>query len=157
MKIFACIYPRISVIIFAEPKEDIRLMNPLALTTLVIGVLAICLRGPMILFPKTVAGIFQKLIKSPASMQAMGFVFSVLGFLLAFFAWGEPGLAARVMLALGLIWGLVSLIFLVFFPSLYRSLALFFLDLDTSVLRMIGVLGVALGAILVYLGLVVFL
>jgi len=131
-------------------------MNKLAIVSVVLGIIVIALRGPMIFSPDAVIRPFKKLIESRTRMRIMGAVFTVLGLVLVFSAWGVDHTAARVMMGLGCFMALIALFFMTIFPSVYRQIADIVLDWNPLIFRVIGVLGVGMGVLFIYLGLVVF-
>ena len=67
-------------------------------------------------------------------------------------AWGSDRTAALVILIFGSFWTLGSILILLVFPSVYRAIAEFFIEMDPLVLRVIGVLGTGLGVVFICLG-----
>ena len=131
-------------------------MNKLAIASVVLGIVVIALRGPMIFSPDAVIKPFKKLIESKTRMRIMGLVFVAPGLALIYAAWGVDHTAARVMLGMGCFIVLIPLFFMVIFPSIYSLIADIVLDWNPLVFRVIGVLGVGMGILFIYLGLVVF-
>ncbi len=130
-------------------------MTNLAIVSIVIGILAIVLRSPLIFAPDATTDFFKKLIANTTRIRIMGLCLAVLAPTLIVTAWGSDQIAAKVLLVLGCVWAL-AVVFLLIFPSAYKLVAEFFIDMDSSILRGIGVLGVIVGAIFIYLGFAVF-
>ena len=131
-------------------------MNKLAIASVVLGIIVIALRGPMIFSPDAVIKPFKMLIESKTRLRIMGLVIISFGLALIFAAWGVDHTAARVILGLGCLVVLIPLFFMVIFPSIYSLIADILLDLNPMFFRVIGVLGVGVGILFIYLGLVVF-
>jgi uncharacterized protein YjeT (DUF2065 family) len=130
-------------------------MSALAIVTTVWGVLIVLTRGPLIFAPQATLGMYRKLLETDARIRVLGACVVALGVALAVSARGVDQTAAQVLFAIACLMALGAAIFLLLFPSAYRELAYTFLAAveDPTTLRAIGVLGVGIGAILIYLGL----
>lgn len=131
-------------------------MNKLALVSIVFGVFIIAVRGPMIFVPETVLDLFRKIIESNKRIRVFGLFVLPIGLAMIFAAWGSTQPGALAFLVLGCIITAVTLVFLLIFPAAYKAIAEIVLDLDESVFRGIGILGVLLGIGLIYLGVAVY-
>jgi len=132
-------------------------MNALSVLCIFIGVLAAVLRGIMIFMPKKVGDTFQEImLKTNTRIRLMGVFFAGLGALLAYLTYGEEQLAHTVMFWLAAFWVVLATFILIVVPGIYRRMAAFFFEMDTSVHRGIGVAGVIFGLVFIYLGVAVF-
>ena len=131
-------------------------MSALAWWSVAVGVLIILGRGPLIFAPAAAMRFYRTLIATPAPLRAIGVVIGAVGLLVAGAAWGGESGVERFMLGVGVLFALVAVLVLVA-PAPYKRLAqavLSFTDenVDTTIVRGIGVLGVAIGALFIYLG-----
>jgi hypothetical protein len=132
-------------------------MNSLAIVSIVLGSVIIIARGPMVVAPKGTLAVFRQLIQSPARIRILGVFVALLGLAMVATARGIDQSAAQVILVFGWFLSLVSIFLLLLFPSLYRGLASFFLEVfeETAAFRAVGVIGVAFGVFFLYLGIAV--
>ena len=131
-------------------------MSNLALVCVIVGILAIIFRSPMIFIPETTMEFFKKLIEKDSRLRILGVFFSVIWLAMVLTAWSSDQPGASVILILGCIFGVITVFFLLLFPSAYRAIAELFVDMDSKILRGIGVIGVIMGIVFIYLGLAVF-
>jgi uncharacterized protein YjeT (DUF2065 family) len=129
-------------------------MSKLAIATTAVGVLVVLARGPLIFAPQATLAVYRKLLETHARIRAIGACVVVLGVALAVSAQGVDRTAAQVVFAFASIIALGALLLLVY-PSAYKRLADTVLAAveDPTTLRAFGVLGTAIGAVLIYLGL----
>ncbi|MEE9280932.1 MAG: DUF2065 family protein [Myxococcota bacterium] len=132
-------------------------MDALAIPCILIGVLVILARGPLIFAPAATLRVYRKLIASDARLRVVGFVLAALGAAVVRSGWGVEGLAAQALSVLGWLLCFAGLAVLLF-PGPWRRVADSVLGIasesvDAAFLRVVGVIAVAAGAGLVYLGL----
>ncbi len=129
-------------------------MSELAIVTTAVGVLIVLARGPLIVAPQATLGIYRKLLETHARIRIIGACVVALGVAMAVSAQDVDRTAAEVIFAISVTIALGALLLLVY-PSAYKRLADTVLAAveDPTTLRAIGVLGVGIGASLIYLGL----
>jgi len=127
-------------------------MDTLALMCFVLGAVAIAVRGPLIIWPEAVLNLFRRIIEHDFRLRLMGLALAGIGAGLAAAAYGEPTIAAKALLWLGVFLAAISILLLVIFPKTYRAIAIFYMEMDSSVHRFTGVLGVIYGAFMIWLG-----
>jgi uncharacterized protein YjeT (DUF2065 family) len=130
-------------------------MSELAIAATAVGVLILLVRGPLIFAPQATLGIYRRLLESHARIRVMGACVLAAGAALALSARGVDQTAAQVLFALGGLMVLIAAFLLLLYPSAYKELADTLLAAveDSTTLRAIGVFGVGIGAIFIYLGL----
>ena len=132
-------------------------MDGLAGVSIVFGVILIVVRSPLIFAPERTIDFYRRLIATDTRVRIVGVLLAVIGLSMIGLAWGSTETVPRVLFGFG--WFLaVGAAVLLGFSSRWRRMAESFLDLardgmDPLVLRAIGVLAVAIGALFVYLGL----
>jgi uncharacterized protein YjeT (DUF2065 family) len=130
-------------------------MSELAIATTAVGVLIVLVRGPLIFAPQATLGVYRKLLETHTRIRVMGGCVVLIGAALALSAQGIDQTAAQVIFAVGGLIVLFAVFGLLVYPSAYKGLAdalLAAMD-DSTTLRALGVLGVGIGAIFIYLGL----
>ena len=129
-------------------------MSGLAAVTITLGVLIIVSRGSLVLFPKRTLDFTRRLVDRPSVIRLIGVFLALLGLMMIVTASGDDRAAAQFVLGTGWFFLAVSMALLVFFPSLYRGLTVTLLDVmeGGGGTRALGVLGVAVGIVFVYLG-----
>lgn len=131
-------------------------MNRVAIVSIVLGIIVVCSRGALLLAPATTLGWFEGLIATDCRIRALGALTLTLGATMAWVGASElTGLAT--ILRLGG-WAIVafSTPALVMFPTAYRAIAVSVLpsssDSDLAGWRLLGLIGVILGGLLIYFG-----
>ncbi len=133
-------------------------MSHLALVSIALGTIVIATRGPLVFAPASTLGTYRNLIRSNARVRVWGVFGILLGLAMISAASGSEGVGAWVIW----IWGYLALavcgLFLLPFASAYRQVAEVFFGMleDSDLVRLLGAVAVAIGALLVYLGLFVF-
>jgi len=133
-------------------------MSNLALVSIIFGAIIILTRGPIIFVPEASMKFFLKLIFSSNTRIRIFGIFAVaLGMIMINVAQGYDQTAALIIKYFGwfivVVAGSISLIF----TSIFKNICLNIMgNMDELILRIIGIFGVGLGAIFIYLGLVVF-
>ena len=124
-------------------------MESLASLTLLLAVLIIVSRGALLVAPQATVRAFRRLLEYPSRLRLMGLLFALLG---VGFVQSAPQAALHqptASTALTVVgWGiLVAAAWLVLWPRGYQRLAEPVLDAvsDSSVLRVLGGLGVLFG------------
>ena len=130
-------------------------MSALAWVVVGFGVLIIVTRAPLIFAPVATLAFYRKLLESLPSVRVLGVGLMGLGAALVASSEGSEGSARSLAQTLG--WGIasVSLLFLIILPNLYRAVAEMVIDLIADVARPLGVLAVAMGLGLIWLGIAV--
>ena len=133
-------------------------MDPLSILCILIGILIIAVRAPMIFAPTATLRFFGRLISTDAGIRGIGLVIAPLAVALVVLARGE-GLAAGILHALGWLFAAATL-WLLAAPDSYRRLARGVLDffessVDPAIVRIIGLVAVATGVAIIYIGIYV--
>ena len=132
-------------------------MDPLSALSVLIGALIVVTRGPMIFAPATTLRFYNKLISTNARIRGVTVVIAPLVVALIGLPLGE-GQVAGILRILGWVWA-AAVVWLLAAPDSYRQFAGVFLDIlessDDAIVRMVGVVAVALGVALIYFGLYV--
>ncbi len=131
-------------------------MAPLAVACVALGLLVIVLRAPLIVAPEATLQAYRKVLASTARTRSVGVVVLTLGLTIAVPAWGSSRTLVGVLAVLGWLLSFSGALLLVF-PSAFRLLADDLLRsmseaVDEAFLRIIGVIAVAVGAALIYVG-----
>ena len=129
-------------------------MSEIAIVCVVLGVLIIATRGPLIFAPEQTLGVYRRVIQSDAGVRVIGILVGAIGAALVLAGRGPEASWTAVLLVVAAFLASFAALMLLW-PSLFRRLAETMLDIvsDSTVLRAVGVLAVALGAGLIYLGL----
>ncbi len=132
-------------------------MDGLAIPCIVIGVLVILARGPLIFVPAATLRVYRNLFATDARVRVVGFVLAALGVVVLRSGWGATSLAAQSLSVLGWLLCFAGLAILLF-AGPWRRVADSLLEIasesvDAALLRLVGVIAVAVGGALVYLGL----
>lgn len=130
-------------------------MDPLSGLCVLIGTLIIAGRGPMIFAPRATLRFFNGLLSTNARIRGIGVVLAPLAVATIALPLGE-GEVAGILRVLGWLWAAASLWLLVA-PSSYRKFAggvlgYFESSVDEEVIRLLGVVAVAIGVALIYFG-----
>jgi uncharacterized protein YjeT (DUF2065 family) len=133
-------------------------VDALSVLCILLGVLIIVTRGPMIVAPRATLRFYERLLSTDARVRGIGLVIGPLAVALVAFTSGEEG-AAGILRALGWLSAAATL-WLLAVPSSYRRLAQGVLDffessVDPAIVRIIGLLAVAIGVALIYVGIYV--
>ncbi|MBW1849718.1 MAG: DUF2065 family protein [Deltaproteobacteria bacterium] len=94
----------------------------------------------------------QKLASNKIRIRIFGLFLLGLSLAMISAAWGSGLVIGKVILIWGEVLAFVSIVLMIIIPDAYRQIVEYFLDVDSSVLRAIGVFGVAIGVFLIYLG-----
>jgi hypothetical protein len=123
---------------------------------IVLGVVVVCSRGALLVAPARMLHWFEGLVATNSGIRALGAVVLILG---GAMIWaGGPGYSglAQFLLVVGWAFVGISTVALLVFPAVYRAMADAFLpvgaDADLSVWRLLGFLGVCVGGLLIYFG-----
>lgn len=128
-------------------------MNKLSLICFLMGIFAIVFRAPFIFAPEKAMKYFsQKLASNKIRIRIFGLFLLGLSLAMIFSAWGSSLVIGKVILIWGEVLAFVSILLMIIIPDAYRQIVEYFLYVDSSVLRAIGVFGVMVGAIFIYLG-----
>jgi uncharacterized protein YjeT (DUF2065 family) len=133
-------------------------MSRLALVSIIFGAIIILIRSPTIFIPEASKKFFLKLIFSSNTRIRITGIFAVaLGIIMIDVAQGHDNTAALFIKCFG--WFLAvgaGSIFLIF-TSIFKDIFVNIVEnMDELTLRIIGVIGVGIGLLFIYLGLVVF-
>ncbi|MCJ7774441.1 MAG: hypothetical protein MUP22_15060 [Desulfobacterales bacterium] len=131
-------------------------MNRLSVISIIIGIFAIVFRAPFIFAPEAAMRYFsEKVASNNNGIRLFGLFLLVLGIAMIFAAWESGLVIGKIIVIWGLFIAFISIVLMLIFPGAYGQILNYFSTVDSSVLRGIGVLGVAIGAIFLYFGLVV--
>ncbi len=133
-------------------------MDPLSILCVLIGALIIAGRGPMIFAPAATLRFTKTLLSTDARIRGIALVLAPLAVALIALPLGE-GEVAGILRFFGWLWAAAAL-WLLAAPGSYRRFAsgvvsYFESSVDEAVVRMIGVVAVAIGVALIYFGLYV--
>ncbi len=132
-------------------------MDPLAIACVALGLLVILSRAPLVVAPAATLRSYRKLLASTARTRIVGVLVLVLGVAVVTPAWGIERTVVQVLAVLGWLLCFGGALLLVF-PAAFRLLADNLLRaasdaVDGAFLRVVGVIAVAVGAGLIYVGL----
>ena len=133
-------------------------MDPLSILCVLIGTLIIATRGPMIIAPTATLRFFNKLLSTDARIRGIAALLTPLAVALIALPLGE-GRMAGILRVFGWLWAAATL-WLLAAPNSYRHLAVgvlgfFESSVDEAIVRMIGIVAVAIGIVLIYFGIYV--
>lgn len=131
-------------------------MSALGIVVALVGVLVAVTRGALVFAPRAALDWQVRVTQSDLALRGAGALLVVLGPGLIYLAREERG-AAGLLAVLGCLWALMAL-WLLASPTSYRRVALEWLEFfrdsaDPAVVRILGLLGAAIGVALVYAGL----
>ncbi len=132
-------------------------MDGLAISCIVVGVLVILARGPLTFAPAATLRVYGTLYATDARVRVIGFALAALGAVIIYSGWGVGDLAAQALSVMGWLLCFAGLAVLLF-AGPWRRVADSVMQIasesvDAAFLRVVGVIAVAAGAGLVYLGL----
>ena len=128
-------------------------MNKLSLICILMGIFAIVFRAPFIFAPEKAMKYFsQKLASNKIRIRIFGLFLLGLSLAMISAAWGSSLVIGKVILIWGEVLAFVALVLMLIFPNAYGQIVEIFLGVDSDVLRVIGIIGVAIGVFLIYLG-----
>jgi hypothetical protein len=131
-------------------------MSKFGVVSIVVGVDLVCSRGPLLVAPTATLRCFKGVIATNGRIRVLGIAVLILGTVMAVAGASEHGGLALLLSVVG--WALVgtSTMVLLLFPAAYRSIAEAVLpsdkDEDLPGWRLLGLLGVVLGGLLIYSG-----
>ena len=132
-------------------------MDPLSTVTILLGALIIATRGPMIIAPTATLSFFAKILSSNVRIRMLAATLAPLAAALAFLPLGE-GQVAALLRILGWLWAAAA-VWLLAAPESYRHFAQGVLSVfensGNAVVRVLGIVAVAIGSSLIYFGLYV--
>ena len=133
-------------------------MDPVSILYVLLGILIIAGRGPLVFAPRASLRFIDRLISSDTRLRAVALFLALLAVPLVVFPGGE-GVAAGFLRALGWLFAATTL-WLLAAPDSYRRLArgvigYFERSVDEAIVRIIGLVAVAIGVALIYVGIVV--
>lgn len=133
-------------------------MSELSLVYVAVGVLVIAVRGPLIFAPAATIDFYRRLLATDARVRVIGVAVGAVGLALIAEGRGSGGVATQIPFYFGWFLAVAALFFMLIFPAPYRRLAASVLDfvagIGSSVSRVAGLIGVLIGALLIYLGFV---
>ena len=133
-------------------------MDSLSILCILIGILIIAVRAPMIFAPSATLRFFDRLISTDNGIRGIGLIIAPLALALIVLSRDGEG-AAGVLYALGWIFAAATL-WLLAAPGSYRRLGRSVLDyfessVDMAIVRILGLVAVAIGIALIYVGIYV--
>ena len=129
-------------------------MNAVSLVSIIFGIVIILGRAPLVFAPGATLRLIRRIINSKSLLRIVGIITAVLGLALVASAWGVDQSAALIIYWLGwfiLFAAAVELIFTAFVQRIANSIW----NMKNSTARIVGIVSVVVGALFVYLGLVV--
>ena len=131
-------------------------MNKLSIISIIIGIVAIVFRAPLIFAPEAAMNYFsEKVASNNSKIRLFGLFLLILGLAMVFAAWESGLIIGKIIVIWGLFITFISIVLMLIFPGAYGKILNYFSTVDSSVLRGIGILGVAIGAIFLYFGFLV--
>ena len=126
-------------------------MSAFGLFLAAIGALIICTRGPLIVAPQATRSFYMRLIGE--RMRGWGVIAGVIGAAFMLAAQTTTGIAASISFWLGVFIVTLGFTSMMFFPKKMRAVAeTAWGSFSEPVLRLLGVVSVAAGALLIYYG-----
>ena len=131
-------------------------MSEVGIVSIVVGVVVVCSRGPLLVAPTATLRWFEGVIATNGRIRVLGVGVLILGTVMAWAGASEHGGLAMSLSVVG--WAIVgiSTLALLLFPAAYRSIAEAVLptdaDEDLAGWRFLGLLGVIIGGLLIYFG-----
>ena len=131
-------------------------MSEVGVVSIVVGVVAVCSRGALLVAPAATLHWFEGVIGTNVRIRVLGAVTLILGAAMVWAGASEHSGLATVLSVVG--WAIVGLstLALMLFPVAYRAIAQAVLpsagDTDLSGWRFLGLLGVSIGGLLIYFG-----
>jgi hypothetical protein len=123
---------------------------------LTLGLAVVVTRAPLIFRPSGALAVYGRLVATSGRARALGALYSVLGLGSVHAAWQAGGVATQLLFALGIVLlGMAA--WLLAAPDHFRGVADGVLrfareSVDTALVRLLGVLGVGVGTLLIWLG-----
>lgn len=133
-------------------------MSEVGVVSIVVGVIVVCGRGALLVAPAATLRWFGGVIATNCGTRALGAIALTLGAAMVWAGASEHSGLATVLSVVGWIIVGISSLALVLFPGPYRAIAEAVLpsaaDADADLLgwRIVGLLGISVGAILIYFG-----
>jgi hypothetical protein len=131
-------------------------LHLLAALSAALGLLLIATRAPMIIYPEATRDAYLKVFKTNLRIRLLGLL--VAGFALGFILASRHLASFLEMLFFLLGWAmaLFSAVLLLLFTFLFREIVTSLLEsMDPLILRVFGIASVLLGALFIYLGLII--
>lgn len=130
-------------------------MDSLSILCILIGTLIIAVRAPMIFAPSATLRFFDRLISTDTGIRGIGLMIAPLALALVALSRGDEP-AAGILHALGWLFAAATL-WLLAAPGSYRRIARGVLDyfersVDLAIVRIVGLVAVAIGLALIYVG-----
>ena len=122
---------------------------------IILGVLIIVTRGMGVFSPAKMRSLVDRLTSKEQFMRGWGIVALILS-LLIFVALGGNTSGAKIVMWILAILSLIGGLLLAFLPSQYRAVANWFMKLPDEAIRVLSALGVAVGLLILILGLFYF-
>ena len=126
-------------------------MSGLGVVSVVLGILLIATRGPLIFMPEASTRFYRKVLRKEMLVRILGLFTAVLSLAMIAGAWGEEKSGAQIVMVLGWILAVAALCEMLF-PSVVQAIMDVFLDANSAVARVVGVIAVALGFLFVCMG-----
>jgi hypothetical protein len=131
-------------------------VNAVGIVTIVLGLIVVCSRGALVVAPAAALRRFDRLIETNGRTRALGVFALTLGAAMVWAGASEYSGLATFLSVGGWVIVAISALMLVMFPNLYRAVAEAILpsDPDTELMgwRIVGLAGVSIGGLLIYLG-----
>lgn len=133
-------------------------MSNLALVSIILGAIIILTRGPITFAPEASRKFFlNSITTSKTRIRIIGIFTVALGMIMIHVAQDYDQTAALIIKYLGWFFVVVASPILLIFTSIYKDIIINIVEnMDALILRLIGIFSVGLGALFIYLGLVVF-
>lgn len=128
-------------------------MEGIALISIIIGILIIVFRAPLIVAPDISMKLFsEKLAVNNNKIRILGIFVLLFGVMVITVGHRSEIVVETLIIILGSIIAIFSIFLLLIFPGVYRRLIDFFSDVNNAVLRVFGIIGVAVGIFFIYHG-----
>ena len=131
-------------------------MSEVGVVSIVVGVVIVCSRGALLIAPAATLNWFRGVIATDSRIRALGALVLILGAAMIWAGGSDHSDLATFNSVVGWVFVGISTLALVLFPTAYRGIAEAVLpsppDADLGGWRVVGLLGVAIGGLLVYFG-----
>lgn len=129
-------------------------MSTTALIIVILGASIVLSRAPLIIAPEAVRGTYLKLFDTDGKMRLMGVIMGAVSTLILWVLWGLGDTAAMAVKYVAGLVLVLSVAAMIPFPAWARRLATnVWSAFSPGVLRLLGVLAVAVGGLIIWYGL----
>ncbi len=127
-------------------------MSDLAWTSMAAGSLILLVRAPLLLAPEATLGLYRALLETDVRIRLLGACTAPIGLALILGAHGSSGLTGSAISALGWFTLGAALSGMILMPRRYRIVAEVMMDSFYDLRHQIGAVAIAIGMLLIVLG-----